>query len=60
MMKYTFTAVDDENDEFGPGREITHTIIGEQTWPQLVEHFERWLKGVGYIYDGELQIVDTK
>jgi hypothetical protein len=57
-MTYKFIAIDDEQNEFGPARHIEHTINGEQTWPELVERFEEFLKGVGYIYRGHLEMVD--
>jgi hypothetical protein len=59
-MTYKFIAIDDEQDEFGPARHIEHTINGEQTWPELVERFEEFLKGVGYIYDGHLEMVEDE
>jgi hypothetical protein len=59
-MTYKFIAIDDENDEFGPARIIEHTITGEQTWPELVERFEEFLKGIGYIYDGHLEMVEDE
>lgn len=42
----------------GDGREVIHTIAGDQTWPELVMHFQDFLKGVGYIFDGELMVID--
>jgi hypothetical protein len=40
------------------GRTVTNTVTGEQTWPQLVETFEEWLRGVGYVFDGHLVLED--
>ncbi len=48
---------DTETDNFGPGREIKHTIVGEQTWDELLPRFEEWLRGVGYIFDGTVEVV---
>ena len=62
-MKYKFILEDtnDDNDfDYGPRRYIEHVITGEQTWPQLLGHFQNWLTGVGYIFDGELDIVDIE
>ena len=57
MMTYKFIAIDDENNEYGPARHIEHTITGEQTWVELLPRFEEWLRGVGYVYDGHLEMV---
>ena len=56
MIKYTFSMVDDET-EFGPAREVVHTINGEQTWVELLPFFEEWLRGIGYHFDGHLEMV---
>ena len=56
--KYTLIYEDDEVTSFGPGREIKHTITGEQTWPDLLNHIQDWLKGIGYKFDGTLEIMD--
>lgn len=60
MTQYKFISISDEADEFGPKINIEHTINGEQTWDELLVHFENWLKAVGYIFDGEVQMVTTK
>lgn len=60
MTQYKFISIGDEADEFGPGINVEHTITGEQTWDELVEHFDRFLKAVGFIYEGELQMVKVK
>ena len=57
MMTYKFIAIDDENNEYGPARRIEHTITGEQTWVELLPRFEEWLRGVGYVFDGQLEMV---
>ena len=49
--KYTFTYTDGE-------RVITHEITGTETWHDLLPHFQDFLKGVGFIFDGEVTIVD--
>ena len=56
-VKYQFimTDTDDEHDS----REIVHTVVGEQTWPELLMHFQDFLKGVGYIFNGELAVIDS-
>jgi hypothetical protein len=56
-MKYKFIATEDE-DDFGPGRVIEHTIQGEQTWNELLTHFEDWLRGTGFIVKGHFELVD--
>lgn len=56
--KYTFIYEDDDVSQFGPGREIKHTITGEQTWPDLLTHIEDWMRGIGYKFDGTLEIMD--
>jgi hypothetical protein len=38
-------------------RHIEHTITGEQTWDELLPRFEEWLRGVGYVFDGQLEMV---
>ena len=57
MMTYKFIAIDDENNEYGPARHSEHTITGEQTWDELLPRFEEWLRGVGYVFDGQLEMV---
>ena len=57
-MKYKFIMEDDEQNEFGPAREVVHTIIGEQSWPELLPFMEEWLRGIGFIFDGSLAMVD--
>jgi hypothetical protein len=59
-MTYKFIAIDDENDECGPARIIEHTITGEQKWNELLVHFENWLSGVGFTYDGHLEMVEDE
>ena len=63
-MKYKFI-LEDTNDDvssynYGPTRHIEHVITGEQTWPELLVHFKDWLHGVGYVFDGELDVVDIE
>jgi len=61
-MKYTLTMTDDGNaDDFTPSgstREVSHTITGEQTWVELLPFIQEWLHGIGFIFDGELAVVD--
>ena len=61
-MKYTLTMSDDGNDDGFPTssstREVSHTITGEQTWPELLLFIQEWLHGVGFIFDGELTVVN--
>ena len=61
-MKYTLTMSDDGNDDGFPTssstREVSHTITGEQTWPELLPFIQEWLHGIGFIFEGELVVVD--
>lgn len=57
MTQYKFICTGDEADEFGPGINVEHTINGEQTWDELLPLFEAFLRGVGYIFDGHLEMV---
>jgi hypothetical protein len=57
MMTYKFICIDDESNGYGPGRHIEHVITGEQTWVDLLSRFEEWLRGVGYVFDGQLEMV---
>ena len=55
-MKYTFI----QEDEFRPRTSIKHEIEDNVTLPELVEHFERFLKASGFAFDGYLDIVMDK
>ena len=62
-MKYRFILEDttEKGDyNYGPSRHVEHVITGEQTWPELLVHFKDWLHGVGYVFDGELDVVDIE
>lgn len=59
-IKYTFTMTDDESNFSGPAREVIHSITGEQSWVELLPLFEEWLRGVGYHFDGHLEMVTDK
>jgi hypothetical protein len=65
-MRYRFILEDDDVDIDQPvgvqcaGRHIEHVIIGEQTWDELLPHIETWLRGCGYIFDGELTVMDSQ
>lgn len=59
-IKYKFIMEDSESNQYGPGREVSHTVIGEQTWDELLPRIEEWLRGVGYIFNGTLAVVDDK
>lgn len=50
-MKYRFILSEESNDVGLPDtRHIEHVITGEQYLPELVNHFEDWLRGCGYIF----------
>lgn len=55
QFKYTYneTCI----DEYSP-HEITFEMPGEATLDQILYNFQSYLKAVGYVFDGELQIVD--
>lgn len=55
-IKYTLICEDDDTT-YGPGRVISHTLTGEQTWDELLPYIESWLRGIGYIFNGTLDIV---
>ena len=59
MVKYIFKMVDDEINEHGPGKEISHSIMSENglTWNELIQDFEEWLLGMGFKFDGHLEMV---
>jgi hypothetical protein len=56
-MKFTFICEHDA-DLFGPKTTNTHVIDGEQTVHQLLERFEDFLKGCGYVIDGHFDVVE--
>jgi hypothetical protein len=56
-MKFTFIC-EREMDLFGPKIVNTTVVEGEQTTYQLLERFEDFLRGNGYIFDGHLDFVD--
>jgi hypothetical protein len=55
-MKYTFI-LEDSNS---PTREIKHVHAGEQTWPELLQCFEGWLRGCGFQINGHLEFIEDK
>lgn len=55
QFKYTFNETDLE--EYSP-HEITFEMPGEATLDQILYNFQTYLKAVGFVFDGELQIVD--
>ena len=57
-MKFTFVC-DRDQDFFGPKTTNTLVIDGEQTVYQLLEKFEDFLKGCGYVIDGHFDVVET-
>jgi len=60
-IKYKFVLEEElDNDPccYSPGREIVHVHTGELTLSDQLERFEEWLRGVGYIFDGHLEIIE--
>ena len=60
-IKYKFILSESANidDLELDSRHIEHVITGEQYLPDLVDRFEEWLRGCGYIFDHiELYIGD--
>lgn len=55
-MKYTFIQEDSDRIK----TIIKHEIDGIVSLTDLVEHFERFLKASGYVFDGYLDFVDDK
>lgn len=55
QFKYTYNETDLE--EYSP-HEITFEMPGEATLDQMLNNFQSYLKAVGFIFDGTLQIVD--
>lgn len=55
QFKYTFNETDME--EFSPV-EVTFEVPGDVTLQQMLYNFQSYLKAVGFVFDGELQIVD--
>lgn len=55
QFKYTYneTCI----DEYSP-HEITFEMPGEATLDQILYNFQTYLKAVGFVFDGTLQIVD--
>ena len=59
MSKYTFTCEYTDISGRPDGSKIT-IEVQEDTLMSVVEAFERFLKGAGFIFDGYLQIVDEE
>lgn len=59
MSKYTFTCEYTDISGQPDGSKIT-IEVQEDTLMSVVEAFERFLKGAGFIFDGYLQIVDEE
>ena len=57
-MKFTFIC-EHEADLFGPKTTNTLVIDGEQTVSQLLERFEDYLRGCGYVIDGHLEVAES-
>jgi hypothetical protein len=62
-MSYTFILKDIDPLESDPDiavrREIKHVVSNEQTWDELLCHFEEWLTSCGYILpEGHLKFVE--
>ena len=48
------------NDHKGQQSEITHRMPLDQSLSDILENFERFLHGVGYLFTGTLDIVDSE
>lgn len=55
QFKYTYNETDLE--EYSP-HEITFEMPGEATLDQMLNNFQSYLKAVGFVFEGTLQIVD--
>lgn len=55
QFKYTYNETDME--EFSPV-DITFEVPGDVTLQQMLYNLQSYLKAVGFVFDGELQIVD--
>ena len=58
--KYTFICERDNNDYLLriPKTSNTFVVEGEQTLFELIEKFEDFLRGNGYVFDGHFDLVD--
>ncbi len=56
MSRITLIAKD-SNDEFGKDRKIEITFEAI-TLPDVIEEFEYFLKSIGYVFTGKLDIVE--
>jgi hypothetical protein len=57
QFKYTYT--DTNLEEISPV-EITFDMPGEVTITQMLYNFESYLKAVGFVFDGHLEIVSDE
>lgn len=55
QFKYTYNETDLE--EFSPV-EVTFEVPGDVTLTQMLYNFQSYLKACGFVFDGELEIVD--
>jgi hypothetical protein len=62
MRKLTFLLEEDTEQFAGtvyPGREIKHVHTDIEYLPDVLARFKEFLQGVGYVIDGELDVVDV-
>lgn len=58
-MRFTFTGEDSYEDENGDFQtSVTSKKFSADTWPEVLERFEEFLRGCGFIFDGELTAVN--
>ena len=48
------------NNKYETCSEVTHKIPMDVGMSTILEHFERFLHGVGYLFTGTLDIVDSE
>ena len=57
MNKFTFICTFDYEGQ--PAKEIIHTTDGD-TLPDVCEAFQDFLRGCGYHFDGEIEVVPNE
>ena len=55
MAKYTFVADHSYNLDTNV---VNHTFTADNLY-EVVENFQQFLRGAGFVFDGQLEIVDT-
>ena len=57
MARYRFYMDDSDNE----GRQyVTEVNFHAETYDEVVQWFDQFLKGAGFIYEGELEIVNHR